>query len=386
LRRVLAFFSDAKENGAIHSGMCMHTQRTFDTPHKNLSHHRIRLRRDLPNKGTTHAPQKAPTGTRRRISLDTKYRLGRLSLPPMIAKSMWAVMDSPEDDIVSIHTRLSAERPVDRVAAIARVAVSRRDRHAECPVYFAALNMALRDEPPPFGTEGYSEIYHAASTNGHWLAVSLITNAEREGDGATRLWSLAACSPDGKERQSLKRHAVDESRHALAYLRLLDLSFPEAVSPSFRSELNALSPGYSMEAPLFAVEGSPYAKEPSIDDFLQMNIAEIRTTIHHLMQRSALAMHCPADNLAEVTQILNSLLHDELHHVAYTAVLIERKAMSAKTNTVSELLRKRLRDFNEITRQELGDNNIFDCSVACCAKRPSCRSKVPAPGFVSAPI
>jgi hypothetical protein len=290
------------------------------------------------------------------------------------------------DDILGVHARLSAEQAEDLVAAVARAAVSWRQPRVECPIYYAALDMALDDEPPPFGTEAYAEIYRAASTDGHWLAVSLITNAEREGDGAKRLWSLASCSSDGREQQSLKRHAVDESRHALAYLRLLDLAFPDAVSPSFRSELNALSPGFSLEAELFAVEGSPYAKEPSIDDFLQMNIAEIRTTIHHLMQRSALALHCPADNVPEVTEILNGLLNDELHHVAYTAALIERRAINADSSLVFRLLRKRLHDFNEITRQELGDNNMFDCSVACCAKRPSCRAKAPAPGFVSAPI
>jgi hypothetical protein len=257
------------------------------------------------------------------------------------------------------YTLLSAEPATSRVAAVARVALSQRSPGSESPSYFAALDTALREHPPPFGTQAYEDLYRDASANGQWMAISLMTNADREGDGATRLWSLAACSHDREEQQLLKRHAVDESSHALAYLALLDLTFPEAVSPAFRTELKQLSPGYSMAKELFPVENSPYARTPTLDDFIQMNIAEIRTTLHHLMQRSALAVHCPAENLPRTTKILDSLLRDELSHVAYTAELIERKAQGAESGALPALFCRRLQDFNRITREELGQK-IFD--------------------------
>jgi len=251
---------------------------------------------------------------------------------------------------MDVNTLLSAEPSVERVVTVARVALSQRTPHHECPSYFAALNAALREEPPPFGTKAYSDIFRDASANGQWMAISLMTNAEREGDGATRLWSLAACSSDEEEKQLLKRHAVDESSHALAYLALLDLSFPGAVAPSFRAELKKLSPGYSMGLDLFIVDGSPYARPPTVDDYVQMNIAEIRTTIHHIMQRAALATHCSADAWPRAAKVLDSLLRDELSHVAYTAELIERKA----NGELTRLFCKRLGDFNRITDKELG--------------------------------
>jgi hypothetical protein len=249
---------------------------------------------------------------------------------------------------------LNAAPVTDRVSTTARVALSQRNPLVDYPVYFAALDYSLKQEPPPFGTQGYSDVYQEASAFGQWLAVSLITNAEREGDGATRLWSLAAFSIDEEERELLKRHAVDESRHALAYLKLLDLSFPEAVSPSFRSDLNQLSPHYSVTQKPSAVPGSPYARTPSIDDYMQMNIAEIRTTLHHLMQRAAIEQHCPAENWQSALRILNSLLMDELNHVAYTAVLIEKKAGEMQPDKFRTQFSKRLRDFNQITESELG--------------------------------
>jgi hypothetical protein len=235
---------------------------------------------------------------------------------------------------------------------VARCGLSERKPREDCPKYFQALRTALAEGTPVFATESYADTYRAASTSGQWLAVSLMSNAEREGDGAKRLWSLAACCSEAEEQRLLKRHACDESRHALAYLALLDLAFPGAVSASFRRELNQLSPHFSMEQKLFAVPGSPYAHAPTTDDYMQMNIAEIRTTIHHLMQRQALKTHCPSENMGKATKILDMLLRDELSHVAYTAVLIERKAESTSQDEIEAQFSKCLRDFNRSTSEE----------------------------------
>jgi hypothetical protein len=274
---------------------------------------------------------------------------------------------------------LNTDASRGRVALAAQVALSHGGQTRDCPLYMEALEQALEDEPPPFDTARYAEIYLNASADWQWLAVSLITNAEREGDGAKRLWSLSACCSKPDVQALLKRHAVDESRHALFYLSLLDLVFPGGVDPAFRIELNQLSPGYSPKQDLVPVEGSPYAKEPTVDDFLQMNIAEVRTAIHHIMQRPAVAMHCPPDNHKRITSIQNALLRDELKHVLYTAELIEGIAPSLSKQELRELFRRRFHDFNQITLGELG-HGAFDCSVACCERHHTCRSKVPVEG------
>ena len=258
-----------------------------------------------------------------------------------------------------IDTLLSAASSPARVATVAKVALSQGDSRT-CPAYLRALMEALAREPPPFGTREYSDVYRAAAADRQWMAISLMANAEREGDGATRLWSLAACSADPEEVQLLKEHAVDESRHALAYLALLDLAFPDSVEPKFRAELEQLSPRFRMSQPLRAAKGSPYARTPSIDDFVQMNIAEIRTTIHHLMQRVALSAHCPPENLVRMTKVLDMLLRDELRHVAYTAVLIDRKAASAGQEGLPQMFCRRMRDFNRITHCELAKSVLTD--------------------------
>lgn len=272
------------------------------------------------------------------------------------------------------NSLLGREPSTDLIRSIAEVSLHLNYPGVNCSRYLTGIEYAMLQEPPPFGAKDYRLVYESLAAEPRWMAVSLITNAEREGDGSKRLWSLSACSVNDRHRQLLKRHACDESRHALIYLALLDLAFPGAVSREFRTELRQLSPHFSMQQDPAPLPGSPYAKLPTIDDFLQMNIAEIRTAIHHIMQRPELAKHGPPENLEKITKLHDALLGDELRHIAYTAVLIDEMGKDADPERLTALFCKRLHDFNTITTEELG-GNVFDCSVACCAKRPHCRAK-----------
>lgn len=260
---------------------------------------------------------------------------------------------------MSVQALIDSEPSVDQIIDIARVALNERNPRGSFPNYMNALTSALRTSPPPFGDPEYRQVFREAASDAEWLARSLIVNSEREGDGATRLWSMSACAPNQREKELLKRHAIDESGHSLGYLRLLDLTFPDAVSDEFREELDQLSPHYNVKQEPKPVEGSPYARVPSIDDYIQMNIAEIRTTIHHIMQREALANYCPPENVKRMRAILDMLMRDELAHVAYTAELIEEKAAEKDVDALIVNFDKRMHDFGEITRAELKDE-IFD--------------------------
>src|SRR5215218_7455378 len=101
-----------------------------------------------------------------------------------------ALRSFSEEAIVDVDTLLSTEATNGRVALAARVALAQCAPDTPCPRYFSALEDALENEPPPFDTATYADIYADASTSWQWLAISLMTNAEREGDGAKRLWSL----------------------------------------------------------------------------------------------------------------------------------------------------------------------------------------------------
>lgn len=113
------------------------------------------------------------------------------------------------------------------------------------------------------------------------------------------------------------------------------------------------SPGFTWESTLIADKGSYFAREITVDDLIQMNIAEIRTRIHHLLQRPVLLAHTMKEFESDVLRILNPLLRDETQHIAYSARLIEEFCLKHGEEEVNELMLKRIIDFNEITDNEV---------------------------------
>jgi hypothetical protein len=222
--------------------------------------------------------------------------------------------------------------------------------------YGQALVAACKKSPPVFGTRAYGDTYRDAATDPYWLAVSLMTNAAREGEGAGQLWDLAACTSDRGVAEQVRQHAIDESGHARAYIALLDLAFPGAVDDEFHAQLTTLSPGYTHRSPREPHPGSPYAHAVTVDDLIQMNIAEMRTLVHHTLQRPMLLAHCASEHRHRLVGILDRLLFDETRHIAYTAALIEKAARTGEAGPVKRLVAERLADFNAITSEELRRN------------------------------
>ena len=220
--------------------------------------------------------------------------------------------------------------------------------------YGDALVTACRKAPPPFGTKNYEKIYRDVAKDPKWMVVSLIQNAQGEGEGSAHLWDLAACTPDVRVADQVKAHAIDESRHAKAYVAMLDLTFPGLVDNEFRAQLTSLSPGYTQRSPLEPHVGSPYASAITLDDLIQMNIAESRTLVHHILQRPMLLGHCPAHHRRRLARLHDSLRSDEVRHIAYTAALIEEFARRGEAGAVQRLMQERMSDFNAITNEDLG--------------------------------
>jgi hypothetical protein len=224
--------------------------------------------------------------------------------------------------------------------------------------YRRALTFACDASPPVFGRKRYGAIYRESAVDPEWVALSLATAAQSEGEGATHLWDMAACTDDGEIARQMQQHAIDESRHSRGYVTLLQLLFPETVNEAVMTELQKLSPGYKSSSPLAATPGSPYAYCATLDELIQMNIAEMRTRVYHLLQRPVLHSYCTVDKRERVQRILDSLLYDETRHIAYTACLIERIAQQGAAEQVMQLMHERMRDFNEITEAELEEKAL----------------------------
>lgn len=233
----------------------------------------------------------------------------------------------------------------------------RQDNPAAFPVYSRLLERTFERTPPPFSERWYGDRYRQWSADPLWLANSLVANAAKEGDGSRKLWSLVARAADEEISESVRLHAIDESRHAKLYLRMLDLAFPGAAEGELRDELAALSPGYG---PHDFPERQPASPEEWVlDELIQMNIGEIRTRVHQMLMRPVITLHCPPENLPRLTRILDSILADETKHIAYTARLIER-TFSTAGGFIEATMSGRCDEFNELTRTEVGGEPVYD--------------------------
>jgi hypothetical protein len=219
--------------------------------------------------------------------------------------------------------------------------------------YASCLSKACERYPPPFGMAWYGDKYRQVASDPNWLAASLVANSQKEGEGSKKLWRLAGRTADVEMAHAVRRHAVDESRHAILYIAMLDIVFPDAVSDELRPELMGLSPRYGMldRPTLFPAS----AAEHILDEIIQMNIGEIRTRIHQLLLRPMITAHCLPNARKKLTRVLDSLLADETRHIEYTARLIEKAIISGWGRFVAETTERRLKEFNEITLSEVGE-------------------------------
>src|SRR5437868_8792704 len=104
----------------------------------------------------------------------------------------------------------------------------------ELPVYEQALAAACNASPPPFGRKQYGEIYRVSAKDPDWVALSLITAAQSEGEGSRHLWDMASSTPDPEIARQMQQHAIDESRHSRGYVTMLGLIFPKVGDAELR--------------------------------------------------------------------------------------------------------------------------------------------------------
>jgi hypothetical protein len=219
--------------------------------------------------------------------------------------------------------------------------------------YGRALRAACAVSPPPFGLAWYGERYRYFATDPSWFANSLVANAAKEGEGSTSLWSLSSRIKKKEVAELVRRHAIDESRHARFYISLLKLTFPELLDDA--QQFSNLSPGYTLrDCPEVA---APSPEEQVLDELIQMNIGEVRTLIHQMLMGPVIVLHSPPDCRRRMQWLMDGLGRDERIHIGYTAKLINAAARK-NPRLVYSLMERRIRDFNKLTLSEIGVRDV----------------------------
>lgn len=219
--------------------------------------------------------------------------------------------------------------------------------------YERLFTEACSAHPPPFGMAWYGDHFRDVAVDPWWLAGSLIANAEKEAEGARKLRELAGRCGDSLVSDAIRRHAIDEARHATMYIAMLDAAFPEAIGDDLRGAVDALSPKHRLAD--HPERGEAKADAIVLDELVQMNIGEIRTRIHQLLLRPVIVRQADPGGVARVERIMDALLSDETAHIQYTARFIERSCEAGHADLVARLMNERLREFNEITLREVGE-------------------------------
>ncbi len=227
------------------------------------------------------------------------------------------------------------------------------------PHYAACLREAFEAAPPPFEQAWYGKKFFRLAKDKQWLAVSLVGNSDKEGVGSRSLWRLAGCASDDRIAELVRLHAIDESRHALLYVSLLDMTF--AITPEIKRRLQDRSPRFGKkDRPERAAELQPELR--TLDELIQMNIGEIRTRVNQTLFRPALLGYAVEEHREPVGKVMDRLLADETAHIAYTARLLDEVIATGKGNFVRDTMKKRLAQFNDITHNEVGTDEEFEGS------------------------
>jgi hypothetical protein len=218
------------------------------------------------------------------------------------------------------------------------------------PKYSALMTQANTRAPLPFCEEWYGTKYRHCAADLDWLALSLVQNAEKEAEGSGKLWALSARTPSAPIAEQVRRHAIDESRHADVYIRLCDRVFPRAIGSEIRPLVETLSPRYRVTQHPAPSEHSTMAGV--LDELVQMNIGEIRTCANQLLMRPVLLSITDKARAIGVGAALDALLSDELRHIGYTALLIEEHC-ATEPDFFEHIVALRLRDFHDLTLDEV---------------------------------
>jgi hypothetical protein len=208
-----------------------------------------------------------------------------------------------------------------RVLAHGAFALAEFGLSEQCGAYLSALQFALQEEPPPFGTDLYADNFREAAKEGQWLLIAIISRAESAAGQSRAAWAHAGASTAQLEHQILKSFAVDLSRHVLVNLDLLDLVFPKALQTDFRKELRGLCPRFAADDAIT----NPAQNQPPVEALMQINFEVLRLISRAEMERRSIGVHCPRGNRSAVATMLEQLLEDQRRHYAYSAMLISAR-------------------------------------------------------------
>jgi hypothetical protein len=229
----------------------------------------------------------------------------------------------------------------------------------ECQIlddYKTILRQACDIHPPPHGKAWYGNSYRQFARNAEWFANSLISNAAEEGTGSKEVWQFSQHIENQEFAQLVRNHSIDESRHSLMFVALLNIIFPTTIETDFRTQLQALSPQYyhHKHPPIIPISSAQIMDEKLvIDEIIQINLLEIRALILQLLLRPVLQAYATPEDLPRITRMSDMLIYDETKHIEYSGYCIGKYIELGNYSWVREMMIYRQKTVNEMFLEDV---------------------------------
>lgn len=210
--------------------------------------------------------------------------------------------------------------------------------------------------PPAYGLSTFGNAFKLQSRDACWVASLLASDSYMEGYSASRLWQYASCLQDQVLADSLRRHARDEAKHSRMFAASLFKVFPTLEDPALRSSLQSNSPEFDR------IQVGPHLLDnPSPQELLNsmalINLHEIKALVLCRLMKPVTLAHAPAKNRPALNRLFANIENDEIHHISYSALYLERALETIGEAYIKELLVSFQHALNLATHNDLQDNN-----------------------------
>jgi hypothetical protein len=219
--------------------------------------------------------------------------------------------------------------------------------------YFGMLEKITSHRRPPFATSEFGKLYRSGVVHAPWFASLLLNDADMEGYSARQLWLFSHRTADEEFAAGLRRHAKDEARHARMFGSLLFAIFPALDDVQTRARLRRLWPVLDKDAP----QGTPFRTDDLVNTAVLINLHEIKALFLEKLLHPAALAYSSDDARPKTDSILRALTRDEVEHIRYSALYMERMADLGYSDFISDAMADFLEAIGEVTEEEISENH-----------------------------
>jgi hypothetical protein len=227
--------------------------------------------------------------------------------------------------------------------------------------YSRALSHSYRAHAPVFAKARFGQEYRRLARNPAWFSAHLVSNADLEGYSARQLDNYCQTLAIPSFANGMKRHALDEARHARIFTHLLFLLFPALETKEQKHKMEAFAPVLN---PATFGGTDPDLKdlnEETMEEMLNaailINLHEIKALVVEELLVPVLVAYGTEGTQSKIGLLARRLITDEVEHIRYSARFIETAMNQGYGDYVFDAMADFQRTLNLVTLEGMDSTN-----------------------------